>query len=209
VRFIYLHGFASGPASKKARHLSERFREHGIELSVPDLAEGDFEGLTISGQLAVVERLAGGEPVSLVGSSMGGYLAALYATRHPEAHKLVLLAPAFGFARRWAEALGPAAMEQWRRTGRLTVYHYGEDRERQVGYVLIEDGLGYEDYPDVTQPVLIFHGTRDTVVQADWSREFAAARPNVSLELVDSDHELTDVLDRMWDGTKRFLLEQQ
>ena len=77
-RFIYLHGFASGPASKKARFFEERFAELGMGLEVPDLAEGNFTGLTMSGQLAVVERMAAGEPVSLIGSSMGGYLAALY-----------------------------------------------------------------------------------------------------------------------------------
>ena len=31
---------------------------------------------------------------------MGGYLAALYASRHPEIDRMVLLAPAFGFGTR-------------------------------------------------------------------------------------------------------------
>ncbi len=41
-RFIYLHGFASSPSSRKARFFEERFRELGIGLEVPDLAEGRF-----------------------------------------------------------------------------------------------------------------------------------------------------------------------
>src|SRR5262245_8030594 len=99
-RFVYLHGFASGPSSSKARFFRDRFAELGIGLEVPVLAEGAFERLTISGQLAVLEQTTGGDPVSLIGSSMGGYLAALYAARHPEVEKLVLLAPAFSFMTR-------------------------------------------------------------------------------------------------------------
>ena len=106
-RLLYLHGFASGPASKKARIFRDRFADAGIQLNVPDLAAGDFENLTITAQLGVVEREAGGGPVRLIGSSMGGYLAALYASRHPETERMVLLAPAFDFVRRWQERSRP------------------------------------------------------------------------------------------------------
>src|SRR6266851_9052958 len=131
-------------------------------LEIPDLAAGDFEHLSITSQMVVIDELAAGDRVALVGSSMGGYLAALYAARHPEVvARLVLLAPAFGFARSWAAA--PEA-EFWRKTGFLDVYHYGEKRTRQLSYHLIEDALGYEDFPDFQQPALIFHGIHDTVV---------------------------------------------
>jgi pimeloyl-ACP methyl ester carboxylesterase len=205
-RIIYLHGFASGPSSKKAQFFRERLAELGLELGVPVLAEGDFERLTITAQLDVVERLAHGGPVSLIGSSMGGYLAALYAARHPEVEKVVLLAPAFGFARRWSESLGTEKLEEWKRTGWLGVYHYAEQRERRVGHQLISDGLGYEDYPEVSQPTLVFHGDKDAVVPAACSVQFAAGRPNVQFQLLDSDHELADVLEQMWEGVRRFLL---
>jgi pimeloyl-ACP methyl ester carboxylesterase len=122
-RFVYLHGFASSPGSRKARFFEDRFRELGIGLEIPDLAEANFRNLTLSAQLNVLERLCGNDPVSLIGSSMGGYLAALHAARHPEVRKLVLLAPAFSFASRWPETLGAEAMEQWKRTNTLRVFH--------------------------------------------------------------------------------------
>jgi len=200
---IYLHGFASGPGSRKAQFFRQRFAECGRELEIPDLAGGDFENLTITGQLRVVEQVAGGRPVSLIGSSMGGYVAALYAARHPEVERLVLMAPAFGFARRWEQALGQQR-DDWRRRGYIEMYHYGEKRLRRLGYQLLEDGAQYEDDPAFTQPALIFHGSRDEVVPIGHSREFAAARPNVRLDVLDSDHELLDVLDRMWEETRRF-----
>jgi pimeloyl-ACP methyl ester carboxylesterase len=154
----------------------------------------------------VVEREAAGRPVVLIGSSMGGYLAALYGARHPEVERLVLLAPAFGFARRWPESLGPQVVQQWRDTGWRDVFHYGEGRDRRLSYRIIEDGAGYEDFPVVPQPVLILHGTRDEVVPASASREFANRDSgNRRLVLLDSGHELTDVLERLWDETANFL----
>jgi predicted esterase len=53
--------------------------------------------------------------------------------------------------------------------------------------------------------VLIFHGTGDTVVPAHLSETFAASHANVELRLLDSSHELGDVLDVMWTGMAEFL----
>jgi predicted esterase YcpF (UPF0227 family) len=91
---LYLHGFASGPFSSKARYFHRYLTDRGALVQVPDLAAGDFEHLTITGQLAVARRFLTGGPVCLIGSSMGGYLAALLAARHAEIERLVLLAPA-------------------------------------------------------------------------------------------------------------------
>jgi len=203
-RILYLHGFASGPSSSKAQYFRERLQASGASVEIPDLSEGDFENLTITGQLHVIERAAAGEPVSLMGSSMGGYLAAIYAARHPEVHRLVLLAPAFCFASRWPEKLGPVA-EEWRRTGSMEVFHYADNRPRKVGYRLMEDGLQYEDYPDFRQPALIFHGAHDDVVPASFSEVFAAAHPNAKLEVMESDHQLLNVLDEMMPKVSAFL----
>jgi len=199
VRHLYLHGFASSPSSKKAGFFCERIRS----LEVPDLAAGDFEHLTVTSQLKVIENLAAGEPVSLIGSSMGGYLAALYAARHPEAAKLVLMAPAFGFGKRWSETVDA---ETWRKDGFLDVYHYGEKRSRSLSYGLIEDAQRYEDFPAFRQPALIFHGVHDSTVPPGLSREFAASHPNVQLHLLDSDHELLNVLYAIWQSAGPFLL---
>jgi hypothetical protein len=204
-RFVYLHGFASSPSSRKARFFEERFRQLGIGLEIPDLAEGNFWNLTLTAQLKVVERTVREEPVSLIGSSMGGYLAALFAARHTEVEKLVLLAPAFSFASRWPETLGQQAMEQWKRTNTLEVFHYSENRVAELGYQLIEDAQQYEPYPDFMQPALIFQGRQDTIVLPEYAERFAQGHPNADLRLVDSDHDLVNVLDEMWRETEKFL----
>jgi pimeloyl-ACP methyl ester carboxylesterase len=208
-RIVYLHGFASGPTSKKAQFFRERFAQLSIGLDIPDLADGSFERLSITGQLQVIERASGGEPVTLIGSSMGGYLAALFAARHAEVEKIVLMAPAFCFSKRWPQTLGQAAMDEWQRSGVLKIFHYGEGRTAELGYQLIEDGRQYEDYPVVRQPALIFHGKNDTVVPPNLSVEFARRHPQAQLHLMESDHELLNVLDDMWMETEKFLFGNQ
>jgi pimeloyl-ACP methyl ester carboxylesterase len=200
---LYLHGFASGPASKKGSFFARQFAQIGVTVHQPDLNEGDFTGLTITRQAKLAARLLREiRPGLVMGSSMGGYLAALCAALEPElTPALVLLAPAFGLAHRWSERLGPEAMEEWKNKGTMDVYHYGDGRMRAIGYGLYEDALWHPEHPDVKQPTLIFHGRRDDVVSPEQSVRFAWGRPNVQLELLDSDHALTDVLDTIWTET--------
>ena len=170
------------------------------------MAAGDFEHLTISGQLNIVERLLADRPTILIGSSLGGYLAALCAARHAEIQKLILLAPAFGFHNLWANELGQEKLETWRENGTIPVFHYGEGRELPLAFDLMEDASRFEAFPDVRQLALVCHGTDDPVVPVAESRRFAASRPNIHLLEFRSGHELTDVLDDMWLATRDFLL---
>jgi uncharacterized protein len=96
-------------------------------------------------------------------------------------------------------------MESWRSTGTRSVFHYGDGRFRDLRYSLVEDALKYEDFPDFRQPGLILHGRLDPVVPAAYSQKFAAVHPAVRLKLLDSGHELTDVLDILWSETAEFL----
>jgi pimeloyl-ACP methyl ester carboxylesterase len=202
---VYLHGFASGPASRKAQYFRDLLSRYGFDLEVPDLAEGRFEELTITGQLNVVFRACRGKPVILIGSSLGGYLAALYAARRPEVEKVVLLAPAFSFARHWAETLGEEKVDEWRENRRMPVFHYGENAMRDLGWQFMRDAQQYQDAPGFRQPGLIFHGSADDVVPVAFSQRFAKTHNNVTLRVLPSGHELTDVLETMGAETLRFL----
>lgn len=204
-RIVYLHGFASGPSSHKAAWFRSRFLARGVSIEIPDLAAGDFDHLTITGQLSVLDRAANNQPVSLIGSSLGGYLAALYASRHPEVERLVLMAPAFNFIARWHERFGPVEMARWKQTGVLQVEHYGDRRTHALHYGLIEDGSLYEPYPNFPQPALIFHGRYDDVVPHEYSVAFARRHANVQLHLLPSGHDLLNALDEIWQKTQTFL----
>jgi hypothetical protein len=203
---LYLHGFASGPASAKGQYFQRRFAEAGITVHQPDLAEGDFSRLTVTRQLETARKAAEAvQPHLVIGSSLGGYLAALLAAALPETvPALLLLAPAFNFARRWAVRLGEAQMAAWREFGAREVYHYGEKRDLPLRYGFYEDALKHEPFPTFAQPCLILHGRRDEVVDANQSIHYAQGKSNIRLEILESDHALTDVLDEIWARVHEF-----
>jgi pimeloyl-ACP methyl ester carboxylesterase len=83
--------------------------------------------------------------------------------------------------------------------------HYGEQRVCPLSIELLDDAVSYEAFPDVRVPTLVLHGRRDAVVDPALSEIFARGRPHVERELLDSDHELRDVLEPMWERIRRFL----
>jgi pimeloyl-ACP methyl ester carboxylesterase len=208
TRLVYLHGFASSPQSSKAQFFFAKFQALGQNLEIPQLDQGDFTRLTITGQLRVIEQTVGSgqAPVILMGSSLGGYLAALYASRNPQAvEKLVLMAPAFQFPSRLRARFSPQDLAAWKKRGSTAVFHYGYKKDVDLGYQFVEDAQLYEEEPDAPQPALLFHGLRDKDVPPAVSQAYAARRPHRTLRLFDSGHELTDVLEPMWLSTISFL----
>jgi len=209
MRVVYLHGFASSPQSSKAQFFGQKFRQAGIPFEAPELDQGNFEELTISGQLTVIAKAVGETTVSetvLMGSSLGGYLAALFAAAHPSAvERLILMAPAFNFLARWKTRLNPQELELWKTQGWAPIYHYGTKNERRLGHQFLEDGSKYPPVPDFQQPALLLHGTEDQVVPAEESRNYVRAHPQARLALFDSGHELTGVMDGMWQEVAAFL----
>jgi hypothetical protein len=207
---FYLHGFASSPRSTKVGFFRERFREHGVDLRCPDLNQPDFSTLTLSRMLDQLgAELAGidGPPAALIGSSLGGTLAILAAEHFgPRVDRLVLMAPAVMFAKRGHHLLPPERIEEWRRRGSLPFFHYGENAERELNVEFYEDSLRYDVFNAVIrQPTMIFQGLHDASVDVRTVEAFARARPNVTLSLLDDDHQLIASLPRMWDDIRAFL----
>lgn len=205
MRYLYLHGFASGPLSRKAQFFREKLEASGISLEIPALDQGDFEHLTITRQLDFITRLLDGQPAALIGSSLGGYLAALYASHHPEIDRMVLLAPAFGFGSRWTETFGADKVAGWRTRGYAEVYHYAAGDMRRLSVDLLYDSARYPGYPGCSQPALVLHGSNDTVVPLRASETWAGANRNARLVTVNSGHELLDALDVVWEHAGPFL----
>jgi len=194
--FIYLHGFASSPGSAKARAFCDRFARIPRELAVPDLADGDFEHLTLTRQVDVVSACmdqSGRRRFGLIGSSMGGYLAALVAEKRPEVEALYLMAPGFGFLRRWREKMGWDAGRPMPES--LSVFHYGANEERRLSTRLFVDAEGWEGLPLLRPvPTRIVHGVRDDTVPVEQSRAYARSRPWCSLRELDADHGLVEAV---------------
>ena len=157
-----------------------------------------------------ITRLEPG-PVALIGSSLGGFLAIHAADRqvggrdHPLS-RLVLLAPAVEFCSGRENWLSQAEIDEWRRTDRRDVFHYADNRSYALRFALYDDGCKYDAFAaSVEAPVLAFQGTRDTVVRPASVQAWAASRHNVSLRMIDDDHQLQGHLDEMWRETGEFL----
>ncbi|BDG04391.1 YqiA/YcfP family alpha/beta fold hydrolase [Anaeromyxobacter oryzae] len=205
---LYLHGFASGPSSKKAQALAARFAAIGVHLEIPDLTPGEngFEASSPSSMLAVAERLlaAAAPPHAIIGSSLGGYLAAVAAARDPSIERLVLMAPAVRLFERWDRRLTDGEREQWRARG-LEVEHFASGRRRRLGWQFHEDARGWPAFPEVRVPTLCIAGRRDDTVPFDDVAEFVARTPTARLVPVDDGHELVASLDVIFAEARAFL----
>ena len=73
----------------------------------------------------------------------------------------------------------------------MPFFHYAYDEERLLNFAFYEDTLRYDAFEAVVpQPTLIFQGLRDTSVDYRTVEAFARTRPNVTLSLLDDDHQL-------------------
>ena len=210
MNVLYLHGFASSARSSKATFFASRFRELGVALHTPDLNEPDFSTLTVSRMatqvLAAIDGLARG-PVALIGSSLGGFLAVHVALQRPaQVSHLVLLAPALDFGGNRMRALGGVGLDEWKRTNRLDVFHFGYGRVMPVHYELYADARRHDlASAALTMPVQIFQGRRDDAVDPESVARWATARPNAELHMLDDDHQLTASVGYIWEQMRRFL----
>ncbi|MFN6069321.1 MAG: YqiA/YcfP family alpha/beta fold hydrolase, partial [Pseudanabaena sp.] len=147
MNYLYLHGFASSPNSYKATYMQRRFTELGLTLHVPDLNLTDFSKVTLSDQLAYLDRtyLQNQEPIAVIGSSLGGFLAVLLAAQNSLVQKLVLFAPAFGFGDRITQNIGAENIAQWEQDGSREFYHYGLKRNVNLQFQFLVDAQKYSE----------------------------------------------------------------
>jgi uncharacterized protein len=206
--FIYFHGFASSPQSQKAIAFARRFAELGLPLTVPDLEGGDFKHLTISRQLRIIEKTLDSFPgasFALIGSSMGGYLAALTAQTRPEVKGAYLMCPGFNFIKRWRPAAlsGGILREGGAELVRVFNYRYNKTMELDLG--IFEDAEKWERVKyERPVPTRIVHGIHDDTVDIGESRNFTRNHAWASLKEVDSDHGLLSHLDWIIDDCLDF-----
>jgi len=209
---IYLHGFASSPASGKAERFRTALEARGVGYICPDLNQPAFETLTTSRMLEQVREIVDGipaGPVALIGSSLGAFVAVLAADQDATGRidRLVLMAPALDFGGNRLTHLGEHSVDEWKRQGCLTVFHYADERERQIGYALYEDAGQYDALTvPTTRPTLVFQGAQDDVVNPEMVQAWATDRPLVDLRMLEDGHQLSTSIDTILTASLAFLL---
>lgn len=184
---LYLHGFASSPASAKIGLLRVRV-EPEVVLHTPDLNVPSFEQLDFD---AAVEHayemgMAAGAQ-AIVGSSLGA-LMALAVVRRGLVRPLVLIAPAVGFGERWRTKLPEGDP--------IRVFNHARGVEAPIHRAFFERMAGVDvDRQAPPAPVTIIMGTNDesvpyAQVKQVWESWTPAPRSSM-LTIEGGDHGLT------------------
>ncbi len=207
---VWLGGFRSDMGGTKATRLDAWAETDGhacllFDYSGHGRSTGDFEAGTIGTWLRdaaeVVAEYAGESPL-LVGSSMGGWIAALLALRmrvagHPP-HGMVLIAPALDFTERlmwdqFSDEIRTEIMEtgRWMRPSEY-------DGPYPITRTLIEEGRNHllldRDLIEFGCPVHILQGRHDEDVPLEHCLELVSrlGADDVTLSVVhDGDHRLS------------------
>jgi hypothetical protein len=207
TKLIYLHGFASGALSTKGVFFRDKIKsEFNLDLELPDLNLPSFETLRLTAQIEYVENMLSSNTI-LIGSSLGGFLAAILAEKYPEKiSALILLAPAFEFVSRRKAALGTDFIHEWKRKGSINVDHYYTGKKRALHYGVLEDAAPFEkkNY-NISQAILAIHGKNDESVDFELSPKYLGEKSNAEIHLVNDDHGLINTLDFTWSKARPFL----
>jgi dipeptidyl aminopeptidase/acylaminoacyl peptidase len=204
---ILCHGMESNKESYKLVLLSQELARHGLLALRFDFAcagaAGKFEEITYSGEVDDLQaafafmrdRQAG--KIAILGSSMGGTVALLFAAQQAGVATVVTIAAPVHPERFTSRLLTPAQAQEWRKTGH-TFYH-----GQRINVSLLHD-LEKLNVPaaarKISCPVLILHGDRDDVVPVEEAHELygylSGSKKLVILR--GADHRLSDpaLLDR-------------
>ncbi|CAN5224958.1 alpha/beta fold hydrolase [soil metagenome] len=175
---LYLHGFRSSPASFKAQLLADAFARRGLasRFQAPQLPVSPRAAVEQALELATAASVDAREPLTLIGSSLGGYYATWIAERL--GCRAVLLNPAVHAARDLASQVGPQ-----------TAYH---DATRRFDFeAAFIDELADLQVEPITRPerYWLICATGDEVL--DW-REMAAHFSGCRQTVIEgSDHGLS------------------
>ncbi len=196
---ILCHGMLSDKDSPKYQQLAEQLSARNIptlrfDFSGRGESGGSLFDMTYSKQIedlnAAIEYLAasGCTRVALFGSSMGGTVAILVASRDERVVAIATMA-AVAHTETMAERY-PSQVEHWRQQG------YIQTESGRIGSGFIDDAETHDVIAaagTLLAPLHVVHGEEDEVVPSSDAHDLASAARNASLCLVpDADHRFSD-----------------
>ena len=235
---LFITGFLSKRWGNKSKALAQWCAESGWGFCCYDVrgfgdSEGKFTDYTLSDWIAdagtVISMLTGSYDLTrptpacqdtpfpgltIVGNSLGGWIAWLMAQQHEHIERLILIAPAFNMMGVRAKTIGPERRHDWRRAGWMPWDDEPLHRDWPLSWKWVEESEAYwASSVDHLRRVrtTILHGTGDTVILPDGSREFVhlvlrhdPAYP-IELRLLPGDHRLSSP--EHMESLRRLLLE--
>ena len=178
---------AVGLAERGVASLRFDLRGHGE-------SEGRQEDLTLSGvvndiraAVAHLRQLAGDISVNVLGASFGGGISAYFTAQYPdEVTKLVLINPLINYKKRfiddkpyWSDdQISESAGRELSKNGFLPhspTFKLGRPLLNEVFYLRPDQA-----FEQILSPTLVLHGTRDTFIPMESSREYVSKIPAAS-----------------------------
>jgi pimeloyl-ACP methyl ester carboxylesterase len=208
-QILFITGFLSKRWGNKSKALAQWCEEKGWEFCCYDVrgfgdSGGTFTDYTLSDWIAdaraVITMLKGGPPLTIVGNSLGGWIAWLMAREFELVERLVLIAPAFNMMGVRAKSIDPERRHAWQSVGWMPWDDEPAHKDWPLSWKWVEESVAYwKTSLDRLRPVktTILHGLQDTVILPSGSSEFVEqllsrdpAFP-VVLHLIPGDHRLS------------------
>ncbi|THJ21197.1 MAG: alpha/beta hydrolase [Nitrospira sp. CG24E] len=207
-QILFITGFLSKRWGNKSKALVQWCEEKGWGFCCYDVrgfgeSDGNFTDYTLSDWIAdartVLRTLDTGPPLTLVGNSLGGWIAWLMAQELEQIERLVLIAPAFNMMGLRAKSIDPERRQTWQGNGWMPWDDEPAHRDWPLSWKWVEESEAYwktsfDRLRHVSTTVL--HGLQDSVILPGGSRQFVeqllakdASFP-VELNLITGDHRL-------------------
>lgn len=183
-QLLFITGFLSKRWGNKSKALADLCLEHNWGFCCFDFrgngdSDGAFADYTLNDWLedarSVTKMLAVGPPLTIIGSSLGGWLAWLLGQEFSHVQQLVLLAPAFNMMAKRAQDIPPARRQQWEHTGWMPWDDDALHKDFPLSWKWVEESeaLWARRFDPLRRvPTRIVHGLQDDVILPKGSWEF-------------------------------------
>jgi len=182
-QILFITGFLSKRWGNKSQALADVCRQHQWGFCCFDFrgngdSEGAFRDYTLYDWLddakRVTSMMADGPPLTIIGSSLGGWLAWVLGQQFTHVRQLLLLAPAFNMMSQRAKDIPPARRNEWKQTGWMPWDDDTLHRDFPLSWKWVEESeaLWEERLIQIRRvPTTILHGLQDQVIVPSGSWE--------------------------------------
>ncbi len=208
-QILFITGFLSKRWGNKSKALAQWCAEKGWGFCCYDVrgfgeSEGSFTDYTLSDWVAdarlVMTTLLDGPPITIVGNSLGSWIAWLMAQEHEQVERLVLIAPAFNMMGVRARSISEERRHAWLTAGWMPWDDDDMHRKFPIAWKWVEESEAlwrarFDRLRRVTTTIV--HGLQDDVIRPHGSTQFVeellARDPEfpVTLHLIPGDHRLS------------------
>ncbi|CUS36342.1 alpha/beta hydrolase [Candidatus Nitrospira nitrificans] len=208
-QILFITGFLSKRWGNKSKALAQWCQEEGWGFCCYDVrgfgeSEGQFTDYTLSDWIAdartVLRSIEAGPPVTIVGNSLGSWIAWLVAQEFSAVEELILIAPAFNMMGERAKTISQVRLHDWHTAGWMPWDDDPVHGKWPLSWKWVEESeLYWAKTFEHLRPVktTILHGEQDIVISPDGSRRFTqellrrdAGFP-LDLRLIPGDHRLS------------------